>query len=133
MPITYHLDVARRHIIGTATGTVTYADLAAHLEMEQSEHALGFTELLDCRDATTTITTAEIRQLAEALEKLARREPLGATAVVATNDALFGMLRMYDALTEQIRPLRIFRRLADAEQWLASVTPSSPPPPRDAE
>jgi len=36
------------------------------------------------------------------------------------------MLRMFDMLTETIRPLRVFRDIRSAEQWLDSLGSGAP-------
>ncbi len=102
---------------------MTYAEMRAHVNTELSAEAATYGELIDCSTATTNVTGAEIRQLAMERKKVdAQQRRPGPVAVVATDNVFFGMLRMYDALTESIRPIQVFRDVQKAERWLDSVT-----------
>jgi hypothetical protein len=48
-----------------------------------------------------------------------------ATAVVVADDAAFGLMRMFPMLLEDVALLRAFRTLAEAEEWLRSVSADS--------
>jgi hypothetical protein len=108
MPISYRIDETRRRIYTRAEGVVTYAELRAHMNAEAG--------------ATTDVTPEDVRRLAWERQEVARRQPPGPVAVVATDDLFFGMLRMYDMLTERVRPLRVFRHRQEAEQWLDDIS-----------
>lgn len=121
MPIRFRIDHTRRRLYTRAEGLVTFADMRAHVNAELSAEEATFGELIDCSNAATNVTGAEIRQLAAERKKVDERQRRpGPVAVVATNDLFYGMLRMYDALTERIRPIRIFRSVREAERWLES-------------
>ena len=123
MPISYRIDEARRRLYTRAEGLVTYAEMRAHVNTDLSAEAATYGELIDCSNATTNVTGAEIRQLAMERKKMdARQRRPGPVAVVATDSVFFGMLRMYDALTESIRSMQVFRDVQKAERWLDSVT-----------
>jgi hypothetical protein len=101
---------------------VTYAELCAHVRMDLSAEAASYAELVDCTGATTNITGDEIRELAQERERVDRRQRRpGPVAIVAQTDVFFGMFRMFDTLTEQIRPIRVFRDVAEAERWLGAA------------
>jgi hypothetical protein len=123
MPISYRIDDARRRLYTRAEGLVTFAEMRVHVNTELNPEAATYSELIDCSNATTNVTAAEIRQLAMERKKVdtQQRRP-GPVAVVANNDVFFGMLRMYDALTDPIRPLQVFREAREAERWLDGVT-----------
>jgi hypothetical protein len=122
MPISYRIDETRRRIYTRAEGVVTYAELRAHMNAEAGEPAASYSELFDCSGATTDVTPEDVRRLAWERQEVARRQPPGPVAVVATDDLFFGMLRMYDMLTERVRPLRVFRHRQEAEQWLDDIS-----------
>ena len=122
MPISYRIDDARRRLYTRAEGLVTYAEMRAHVHTELSPEAAAYGELIDCTGATTNVSVGEIRQLASERRRVDERQRRpGPVAVVATNDLFFGMLRMYDALTETIRPIQVFRDVREAERWLDSL------------
>jgi hypothetical protein len=77
--------------------------------------------------ATTDLTVEQVRHLAEERRKIAQSKTPGPTAVVANNDLFFGMLRMFDMLTETVRPLGVFRDMKAAEQWLDAMESGASP------
>lgn len=124
MPIYYKIDETRQRIYSRCEGIVTYDDLRNHIEAESGLPTASFSEIFDCSDSTTNITSDEIRLLASQRKEVANRQKPAPVAVVAKNDKFFGMLRMYDILTQQIRPIRVFRNNQEAEKWLDEVTQS---------
>jgi hypothetical protein len=122
MPITIKLDEKTGRLRSRGTGTLTYADFLIHLKETRPRKAPGLPELFDARGVSTDMTTVQIRALSYVTQELSNRGVLGASAFVATDDTLFGMARMYasfgDGLTD---PIQIFRGIACAEEWLASL------------
>ena len=122
MPISYRIDESRQRVYSRAEGVLTYAELRAHMNEEEGQPAASYSELFDCSEAITNITAQDVRQLAGERQGIAGLQQAGPIAIAATNDNLYGMLRMYDALTEQVRPIRVFRTAPEAERWLDEVT-----------
>ena len=122
MPIFFQIDDVSRRINTVAEGVITYADLRTHMNADVPPEVVGYSEIFDCTGATTDVTADEIRRLASERERIAgSRAAAGPVAVVATNDLFFGMFRMFDVLTSRVRPLRVFRSIADAERWLELI------------
>jgi hypothetical protein len=122
VPISYRIDEARKRIYTRGEGLVNYEDLRAHMFSEAGEPAASYSELVDVSDATTDVTPEEIRHLASARRAIAQRQQPGPVAVVATDEMFFGMMRMYHMLTDQVRPLRVFSSVQEAERWLDEVS-----------
>lgn len=118
MPISYNIDHEKRRIYSRATGVITYDDLLAHMRADVGDDVSSYSELLDCTAATSSLTANEIRKLADERKAIALRHPPGPVALVATSDVFFGMLRIFDMLTDEVRPIRVFRTLSQAEIWL---------------
>ena len=55
------------------------------------------------------------------LREMSKQTPLGATAIIVDSDEAFGMMRMLQILTEDVAPLRPFRRESDATEWLNAL------------
>lgn len=129
MPIHLRIDDVRRRLYTRAEGLVTYAEMRAHVYTELSPEAATYGELVDCSGATTDVTGDEIRQLARERQKVdeLQRRP-GPVAIVATDNVFFGMLRMFDMLTQRVRPIRVFREMRDAVQWLDEIGDSRDAP-----
>jgi hypothetical protein len=127
MAISFHIDTVNKRIYSKAVGLVTFEDLLNHMQAEIGPEAASYPEIFDCTGATTNLTVEQVRKLAEERGKIAQSQPAGPAAVVATNDLFFGMLRMFDMLTETVRPLRVFRDVKAAEQWLDAIEAASGP------
>jgi hypothetical protein len=51
--------------------------------------------------------------------------PIGPLAIVATTEKSYGQARMFTALAEADRPIKIFRELHVARRWLDEQSPAS--------
>jgi hypothetical protein len=123
MPIQYVIDTTRQRLLTRADGLVTFEDLSEHLDAEERDRALGLPELFDARGATTNLTATEVRALVQRAAAALRCNPLGPTAIVATDDVVFGMARMYAILTEQAGArVEVFRDVGSADRWLQEVS-----------
>jgi hypothetical protein len=123
MPIQYVIDSIHQRLLTHADGLVTFQDLSQHLDAEERDRALELPELFDARGATTDVTAEEVRRLVQRAADTLRRIPLGPTAIVATDDVVFGMARMYAILTEQPGArVEVFRDLESANRWLEQVS-----------
>jgi hypothetical protein len=122
MPITYVVDPILQRMTPHADGLITYQDITRHLDDEERERALGLPELFDACGATTDITADQVRRLVQRAARTARQAPLGPTAIVATNDTVFGMARMYSILMEPVAaPVGVFRDRDAAIRWLEGL------------
>ena len=123
MPIQYVIDSIHQRLLTHADGLVTFQDLSRHLDAEERDRALELPELFDARGATTDVTAEEVRRLVQRAADTLRRIPLGPTAIVATDDVVFGMARMYAILTEDAGArVEVFRDVEPANRWLQEVS-----------
>jgi hypothetical protein len=122
MPIRYVVDRIGHRMLTHADGLVTFKELSQHLDDEERDRGLELPELFDARGATTNLTPAEVRTLVQRAADTLRGTPLGPTAIVATNDVVFGMARMYAILTEHAgAKVEVFRDVEAARRWLQAV------------
>jgi hypothetical protein len=134
VPISFTYDRQLGILFTTAEGLISFAEMQRHLDDEGAAKALGYREIVDACAASTNITSEEARELARRLEALKRTGPFGRTAVVTTNDVVFGMVRMLSILSElwpgpdgadSLGAPRIeaFRSFADGLEWLVHTSP----------
>jgi hypothetical protein len=121
MPSEYQIDVANRLVRARAWGVLTHDDLMATLLGIRNDPAFksDFSQLYDFREALPSpISAAKVRDLASYSNFGAGSR----RALVAANDAIYGLLRMYAAHREAIgrEQIAVFRSLADAQAWLQS-------------
>jgi hypothetical protein len=123
MPIRYSADPVNRRLVTRADGVVTFDEINAHLDLEQRNRDLDRPELIDARGATTDLTTEQVRQLVRRAADMLRLVELGATAIVTTDDVLYGMARMYSILAEGVGAAsEVFRDVESATRWLNRVS-----------
>jgi len=119
MPIRYAVDRVNGRLMTHADGFVTFHEINAHLDLEQRNRDLGLPELVDARGAKTDLTTNQVRHLVRRAADMLRVVELGATAIVTTNDMLYGMARMYSILAEGVgAAAEVFTDLESATKWL---------------
>jgi hypothetical protein len=122
MPITYVIDRLHRRMLTHADGVLTFHDVDRHLDEEEHERGLDLPELFDARGAKTDLTSAQVRRLVHRAAEMMQTVPLGPTAIVATDDTLYGMARMYGILAEPLGvSVEVFRDVGSAERWLNQV------------
>lgn len=114
-------DPAARLLRTTIRGTVTLDALRAHMAQEEAAGHFGTRELVDVREATVSLSGAEVRRLVALLDAMAARGPIGPTAMVVASDVAFGIGRMVETLVGDVGVVRPFRRMEEAEAWLRGL------------
>ncbi len=121
MPVTYTID-------GGTIRTRCYGDLTLE-EVIQHFHALESDPncprrlhvLLDVSEIQSTPSADQIFRVADEVRNVERRVKFDACAIVAGNDAMFGMMRMFEAMAQKsFRVTNTFRTALEAEAWLHS-------------
>ena len=121
MSITLRADATRSLLIATAVGRLTATELQDFVRTARMGEQRGWPLLFDAIAATTTMTADDIRALSRRVGAAVRLEGTRApVAVVATDNNLFGMMRMYQALCESegFGGIGVFRTREAAETWL---------------
>jgi hypothetical protein len=123
MPVTYKIDSVEKIIRTSCTSPLTFAQVIEHFqELQRDPACSGYLDvLLDVSEADTLPESGQLGTINLELGALRDQVQFGICAIAATRDAMFGMMRMFEALA---RPYfvatRVFRSLAEAESWLAS-------------
>ena len=131
MPISYRIDPERNLVLTTATGILAdndvmdlkrrlVADPAFRPDMRQLSDVRGVTEL--------RVTAGGVRGMVALDAGNASRLEGHRLAIVAGEDVVYGMARMYQSMTEQNLPgVGVFRDYDAAVAWLG-VTQELPQP-----
>ena len=123
MPVTYVIDASRRVIRTTCTTPLTFADVIGHFRTLKDDPACTghLNVLLDVSEADALPESRQLRAVSAELDGIRKKVQFGVCAIVATRDAMFGMMRVFEVATGQyFRETRVFRDFAAAEAWLAS-------------
>ena len=122
MPVTYILDAQARLIRTRCIGNVTLEEVLAHFrELEKDPSAAGYLDVfLDVSQTTSLPAGFQIAAVADQIRKVHQTVRFNACAVFAQSDALYGMMRVFQVMTEPyFRVVRVFRDPSEAEAWLA--------------
>jgi hypothetical protein len=112
MPVTYAIDAQERVIRTRCIGMVTLAEVVGHFrELERDPDCVGRLDvLLDLSETNSLPRTQDIQAIPNELARIREKIRFEACAIVASTDALFGMLRMFEVLAERyFRVIHVFR------------------------
>jgi len=119
MPIKYEIDPSRRLILTTADGVLTDTDVIGHKKALIADPAFqpGMLELSDVRDVNQLDVTPEGIRVFTSFDRAHDDQP-GRLAIVASEDFVFGMARMYQMSTTDDSNVGVFRSMEEAKEWL---------------
>lgn len=123
MPLNYVIDKSCRLVTSTASGVLTYADIAAHQVMLRGDPDFDptFDQLFDGTAVTKIeLTAAEIQTVARQRLFVAGSRQAFATS----NEFAYGMARMFEIYRETSgtgRLVQVFSGLAAAREWLKPI------------
>jgi hypothetical protein len=118
MPSSYAIDPARRLVITRVWGAATDEDIHEHARRLRADplYDATYRQLADMSGVT------EILVSTSTIEESSRGQlfaPGSQRAFVASNDAVFGLLRKYELHAESLgQTIRVFRDRKEAEAWL---------------
>lgn len=122
MPITYQIDPKQNLIRTTATGVLTDADILAMKRqmLEDPDFRPGMRELTDVRAIEKlAVTTEGVRRMVEHDQQNRADISSHRLAIVVSEEAAYGMSRMYQTMTETaMEHVGVFRSMEEAKKWL---------------
>jgi hypothetical protein len=123
MPVTYHIDAAKRLIHTRCVGPVTPEDVVAHFAILIEDPACPdwLDVLLDLSEMTSLPASDQLRDVASTIARIRARVQFGRCAIIAPQDALFGMSRMFEVYAQDyFVTTQVFRAVHDGTRWLES-------------
>ena len=123
MPVTYHIDVARRLIHTRCVGPVTLAEVSEHCAVLIQDPMCPdrLDVLLDLSAMTTVPQSDQLRDVTSTIARIRARVKFGRCAIIAPQQAVFGMSRMFAVFAEEyFLATQVFRAVPDGALWLAS-------------
>lgn len=121
MPVTYKIDYRKRLIHTRCIGDVNAKEVSEHFrELDRDPYRpKRLNVLLDLTEMTSLPETQELRGVNCDLRQVQGSLHFGACAIVTCNDALFGMMRMFQVLAEEYFVVtRVFEKTGEAQEWL---------------
>lgn len=123
MAVTYTIDAQQRLLRTRCVGLVTFDEVLSHFqELGRDPECVGHLDVfLDVSETSSLPESGQVKAVSYEVQKIQDKVKFDTCAVLATRDALFGMMRIFEVVAQQyFRDIRIFRVADEAEAWLAS-------------
>jgi hypothetical protein len=123
VPVTYKFDADKRTVRTKCVGFVTLQEVVDHFRTLEQDPACPdrLDVLLDLAEVDSLPETRQISTVVNEMKRVRGRVRFGACAIVASRDALVGMMRVFEAMAEEcFRVTCTFRAANEAEAWLVS-------------
>ena len=124
MPVQWTVSHPTRLVIAVAKGELSRQDIEIYLDEVVRGNALAYRKIFDMTHATPRLTEDDMMALGARIRAYLALGQLGPLAIVATTDKSHRQARMFAALSEADRPLKIFRELHLARRWLDELSES---------
>lgn len=125
MPIRFIYNSKVKILFTTAEGVITFEELQAHLNVEWSARRVGSREFVDASTASTNLTSEEAKKIVSTVLQMSKQQEFGPTAIVTSDNVLFGMASMVGILSE-LRDgpaIGVFRSVSEGLDWLHAFEP----------
>jgi len=133
MPLHWTIDSRLRLFVVTADGFVDLAEVNRMLDVMVGADVHGYRKMFDGTRGDTKMSPTEILSLGVRMRSIHATHPMGPLAIVIPDDKYYLIARVLGMLAADKRPMRVFRDLEKARQWLDSpaIRAHVPEPPLD--
>jgi hypothetical protein len=121
--VTYKIDANRRTVRTKCVGLVTLQEVIDHFRtLEQDPECPDILDVfLDLSEMDSLPETREISTVINEMKRIRGQVSFGACAILASRDALIGMMRVFEAMADGCFWVTCtFRVASEAEAWLVS-------------
>lgn len=118
MPMYWTIDSKERWFIAAGEGEVTFGDMMAMLDALAGARGLSYRKLFDGRAAQFTMTCDELLAACAKVRSFHSQGPIGALAMVITDEQSTLLSRLLGALAAADRLMKVFTDLNKARSWL---------------
>jgi len=118
MPVQWTVSQPTQLVIAVAKGELRRQHIETYLDEVVAADALAYRKIFDMTQATPKLSEDDLMALGARIRAYILLGRIGPLAIVATTDRSYQQARMFVALAEADRPIKIFRELHLARQWL---------------
>jgi hypothetical protein len=122
MSLYWKIDSKERLFTGTGEGDATFADAMSLLDALAGAGALSYRKLFDGRAVQSSMTGEELLAVCARIRAYHDEGPVGALAIVGTDEQFDTFARLLGALAAADRPMKMFTSLRQARNWLDQQT-----------
>ena len=125
MPVHWTVSHPKHLVIAVAKDVLRLQDIEDYLDGVITADALSYGKIFDTTAATADLSEDDMMALGARIRAYIAIGRIGPLAIVAATDRSHQQARMFAALAVADRPIRIFRELHAARQWLDAQTAQS--------
>ena len=125
MPVQWTISQPHRLVIAVAREELRLEDIENYLDGVVVAGAMPFRKIFDMTHATVMLGDADMMALGARIRAYLKVDRLGPLAIIAVTERAYQQARLFEALADGDRPVKIFRELHLAREWLDKVEPPS--------
>jgi hypothetical protein len=118
MPVQWTISNPHRLVIAVALGELRLADVEQYLDGVTVADALPYRKIFDTTQASMMLSDADMMALGARIRAYMKIATLGPLAIVAVTERAYQQARLFETLADGDRPVKIFRELHKAREWL---------------
>ncbi|MDO8977253.1 hypothetical protein [Reyranella sp.] len=118
MPVQWTISKPHQLVIAVARDELRLADVEEYLDGVTVADALPYRKIFDTTAARMMLSDADMMVLGARIRAYQKMSKLGPLAIVAVTERAYQQARLFEVLAEGDRPVKIFRELHLAREWL---------------
>lgn len=118
MPVQWTISRPHQLVIAVARDELRLADVEEYLDGVAVADALPFRKIFDTTNAKMMLSDADMMSLGARIRAYMKVSKLGPLAIVAVSERAYQQAKLFEVLAEGDRPVKIFRELHLAREWL---------------
>ena len=118
MPVQWTISKPHRLVIAVARDELRLRDVEQYLDGVALADVLPYRKIFDMTHATVMLSDADIMSLGGRIRAYLQVTKLGPLAIVAVTERAYEQASLFQVLAEGDRPVKIFRELHLAREWL---------------
>ena len=118
MPVQWTISKPHRLVIAVARDELRLADVEQYLDGVAIADVLPYRKIFDMTHAAVMLTDADMMALGARIRAYLEVSKLGPLAIGAVTQRAYEQASLFQVLAEGDRPVKIFRELHQAREWL---------------
>jgi hypothetical protein len=118
MSVQWTISKPHQLVIAVARDELRLEDVETYLDGVTIADALSYRKIFDTTHARMMLSDADMMSLGARIRAYMKVSRLGPLAIVAVTEGAYRQARLFEVLAEGDRPVKIFRELHLAREWL---------------
>jgi len=118
MSVQWTISKPHQLVIAVARDELRLEDVENYLDGVTVADALSYRKIFDTTNARMMLSDADMMSLGARIRAYMKVSKLGPLAIVAVTERAYQQARRFEVLAEGDRPVKIFRELHLAREWL---------------